>query len=579
MISSGRKLVCLLLPVIIWHPQPVFGEPSLRLPCQSYQSQNEQNPSSSDSLTLSLGKAATWIEEPALGLDELLSYFAGNVRAYFTPSVWPNLNAKARQARVPVIMYHDIVPQKKVFFDVTPKEFENQLQSIQQKGLTPISANDLLIHLRTGLPLPQKPILLTFDDGYLGHYTHVYPLLKKYQYPALFSIYTNKLDKKIGRPGITWDQLREMAANPLVTIAAHSVTHPKDLTQLSDEQLEAEVRDSKQILEARLGTEIHFFTYPEGNYDRRVEAAAKQTGYWAAFTMNDADEGFAGQSSNLLSIKRFGQSSLPRILGQAWGGAELPKWRLGFDFSAPVQRVDAVANEVPFTLISGGRPMTIHAKSRYQVQDILAGTKAIAGVDGGFFSLQSLDSNIMIGPVLSQKTDPFTPGNASENRKLAGRPLVLISPFAADFVSFNPSKHNTLEGISAEMPMVTDAFVAAAWLVKNSEPQPPAAFGSLFDFDAARHRAFWGINQGGQPKIGVSAQPIGSVNLGKALAKLGFRDAVMLDSGASTSLAYKGESLVGYVPRPVPHVVSLVSPPAAPVPFPSPICMAGLNKT
>jgi poly-beta-1,6-N-acetyl-D-glucosamine N-deacetylase len=574
MIFSGRTLAYLLLPAIIWHPQPVLGEPSVRLPCQSYQSQNERNTFQSDSLTLNLGKVATWVEEPALGLDELLSYFAGNVHAYFTPSVWPNLNAKARQARVPVIMYHDIVPQKKVFFDVTPQEFENQLQSIQRKGLTPISADDLLTHLRTGLPLPQKPILLTFDDGYLGHYTYVYPLLKKYRYPALFSIYTDKLDKKIGRPGINWDQLKEMAADPLVTIAAHSVTHPKDLSQLPAEQLEAEVRDSKQILEARLGTEIHFFTYPEGNYDRRVEAAAKENGYWAAFTMNDADEGFAGQSSNLLSIKRFGQSSLPRILDQAWGGAELPKWRLGFDFSAPVQRVDAVANETPFTMISGGRPMTIHAKSRYQVQEILAGTKAIAGVDGGFFSLQSLDSNIMIGPVFSQKTDQFIPGNPSENRKLAGRPLVLISPFAAAFVPFNPSKHNTLDGIGTEMPMVTDAFVAAAWLVKNSEPQPPAAFGSLFDFDAARHRAFWGINQGGQPKIGVSAEPIGSVNLGKALAKLGFRDAVMLDSGASTSLAYKGESLVGYVPRPVPHVVSLVAPPSAP----APICTAAVDR-
>ncbi|MEM8780015.1 MAG: phosphodiester glycosidase family protein, partial [Cyanobacteria bacterium P01_G01_bin.49] len=72
-----------------------------------------------------------------------------------------------------------------------------------------------------------------------------------------------------------------------------------------------------------------------------------------------------------------------------------------------------------------------------------------------------------------------------------------------------------------------------------------------------RHRAFWGIHRSGQPMIGVSKSPVDSIELGRILQSLGFRDAVMLDSGASTSLVYQGESLVGYIPRPVPHVVVL----------------------
>lgn len=271
----------------------------------------------------------------------------------------------------------------------------------------------------------------------------------------------------------------------------------------------------------------------------------------------------------MLAISRFGQSRLAQGLidveaspiYQAWGGAKLPSfWSGGFDFTSEVQVNKTNIDETDLTLISGGKPITIHAKSRYQVPEIIAGTEAVAAVDGGFFSLKYLNSNVMIGPVLSQINNKFIPGYRGENPKLTGRPLVLISPHSAKFIGFDPNLHNSLEGIEAAMPNVTDAFVAAAWLVKDNQPQSAKTFGSLFDYDAIRHRAFWGINQAGQPTVGVSNDPVDSVSLGSALAKAGLRDAVMLDSGASTSLAYKGESLVGYTPRPVPHVVALMPP-------------------
>lgn len=100
---------------------------------------------------------------------------------------FPYIHESARAAKVPIFMYHDILPKKEVFFDVTPEELENHFKYIQEKGLTPISLDLLLDHLQKGIPLPDKPILLSFDDGYGGHYDHVYPLLKKYNYPAVFS--------------------------------------------------------------------------------------------------------------------------------------------------------------------------------------------------------------------------------------------------------------------------------------------------------------------------------------------------------------------------------------------------------
>jgi hypothetical protein len=81
---------------------------------------------------------------------------------------------------------------------------------------------------------------------------------------------------------------------------------------------------------------------------------------------------------------------------------------------------------------------------------------------------------------------------------------------------------------------------------------------SLKRFDAKRHRAFWGIDRSGQPKIGISQERVDSVSLAVVLSKAGYREAVMVDSGASTSLTYQGKLLVkDFVPRPVPHAVAL----------------------
>ncbi len=495
-------------------------------------------------------------------LSNLQSGIDPDIVNQFRAAPWPNIHEAARQARVPILMYHDILAEKEVFFDVTVEEFEEHLELIQAAELTPITFDQLYDHLRMGSPLPPKPVLLTFDDGYVGHYTHVYPLLKKYQYPAVFSLFTGKLDGDIvGRSTVTWEQAKEMAADPLMTIAAHSVMHPRDLRDLSDAELQVEVEESKQRLEAQLGIPIRYFTYPEGNYDERVADAVAAAGYDAALTMSNDREWFAGESDDLLSIGRFGQSQLERVIPEAWEGLGMEVVGANtFDFYSPIRVVERLEmEEVPLALITGGRPATVHADSRYQLEEILVRTNATAAVDGAFFNLRYLDSNVMIGPVLSQATQTFVPGNPSENPLLDGRPLALISANEVRFVPFDHTQHNTLRGIQSEMSTVTDAFVGAAWLVRDGEAQPASSFGTLFDFEAYRHRAFWGINNAGQPVIGVTKGRIDSVALGELLHQVGFRDAMMVDSGASTSLTYKGESLVDYTPRPVPHMVALLA--------------------
>ncbi|XGB43778.1 MAG: polysaccharide deacetylase family protein [Nodosilinea sp. LVE1205-7] len=109
---------------------------------------------------------------------------------------WPTIHPQAVQARVPVLMYHDVLETPQVSFDLVPAQFEHQLQTLAAHSFTPVSVDQLVQHLRTGKPLPEKPVVLTLDDGYAGHFQYVYPLLKKYRVPALLSVFPDKLDGK-----------------------------------------------------------------------------------------------------------------------------------------------------------------------------------------------------------------------------------------------------------------------------------------------------------------------------------------------------------------------------------------------
>jgi poly-beta-1,6-N-acetyl-D-glucosamine N-deacetylase len=513
----------------------------------------------------------------AIALDPLpniLSFtnsLTSDTIANFTPAPWPQISDRARQARVPIIMYHDITATKQVDWDVTPEDLALHFQAIQDAGMTPISMDRLVEHLRTGASLPEKPVLLTFDDNYLGQYQYAFPLLKQYNYPAVWSVHTAYVGKQEGKPKATWDQLREMQQSGLITIASHTVNH-LNLLDLDDDKITKELTDSKHVLEKELGIEIPYFTYPEGSYSDRVREKVKEVGYKAALTMSldPSREQPANTSEDLLAIRRYGQSRLQDAIAVAWNGSQSEQNPSSASaaispttFSEPVEKKRVTIDGLTLTLVYGGKPATVHADTRAQVADIMQKTEAIAAVDGGFFSLESLQDNKMIGPVLSQYSSQagvLNPGRRGENPLLKGRPLVLISPNDVRFIPYDPTKHGTLEQLQAELPSVTDAFVGAGWLVRDGKPQTAESFGKLYGFDAHRDRAFWGIDRSGRPVIGVSMDMIDSVGLGIILAKAGLQNVVMLDSGASASLAYKGKSVMSYEPRPVPHIVALLPP-------------------
>jgi len=528
---------------------------------------------------------SSWVRDPLPLWKRAGTVLESDLLAALNPAPFPTIHDRARLAGVPVIMYHNVLPNPTIEWDTKLEDFERHLALIQEKGLTPISMDQLVLHLRTGASLPPKPILLTFDDNYAGQYQYAFPLLKKYNYPAVWSVHTRFVGVQDGNPKATWENLKEMHASGLITIASHTVNHLNLVTSnLTDQQILKELKDSKAILEKELGTEIKYFTYPEGDNDDRIHKLVVEAGYTAALamTLDPSGETTANKSKDLLSIMRFGQSRFEEAIELADGGSPRPQFNplaetvVSFgkqaDFTTPIEKKEIKIGNMPLVLVYGGRPVTIHYHTRAQVAEIMKTTPAVAAVDGGFHSLEFLDSNAMIGPVLSQNSQrkgEFIIGNKGENPLLNNRPLVLISPTGVRFVPFDAQKHTSLEALQAELPDVTDAFVAAGWLVRDGKAQPAESFGKLYGFDAHRDRAFWGIDKSGRPVIGVTMEMIDSVGLGKILEEAGLHDVVMLDSGASAALAYKGESVMSYEPRPVPHVVALYAPEPAPTANPS----------
>jgi peptidoglycan/xylan/chitin deacetylase (PgdA/CDA1 family) len=83
---------------------------------------------------------------------------------------------------------------------------------------------------------------------------------------------------------MTWKQLKELQSSGLVTIGSQTLSHPADLTRLSNAAIQKEFKDSKLRLEKFLGTNIQYLAYPNGKYNRRVSLLAKESGYRAAFT-------------------------------------------------------------------------------------------------------------------------------------------------------------------------------------------------------------------------------------------------------------------------------------------------------
>jgi len=209
-----------------------------------------------------------------------------------------------RTAHVAILMYHYISINPRWPLDiirtrlsVTPRAFAAQLNYLRQTGYTTITLDDLVHALRDDVALPERPIILTFDDGYQDFYDNAYPLLRRFNDRATIYIITGK----VGHAGyMTWDELRKLAKSPLITIGAHTRTHP-DLRALTAQRSWNELEGSKADLEGELGRPVRHFAYPSGEYNQTVLDQVAELGFATAVTTR---EGLSETRNQLLTLMR-----------------------------------------------------------------------------------------------------------------------------------------------------------------------------------------------------------------------------------------------------------------------------------
>lgn len=177
---------------------------------------------------------------------------------------------------IPILMYHAIretIPNNgNAYLYVTPTTFENQINTIKANGYTFITFTDLVEIENGQLEMPNKPIMITFDDGYLNNYEYAYPILEKLEAKATFFVVTSKiLDESVDYienrlDPMSWEQINELVVSDAVDIQSHSHIHTSFLELTKEEQASYAI-SSYNLLMEKTGVEPLAISVPYGFSD------------------------------------------------------------------------------------------------------------------------------------------------------------------------------------------------------------------------------------------------------------------------------------------------------------------------
>ena len=225
---------------------------------------------------------------------------------------------------VPILMYHVIsapkpgAPYPELY---TPKPaFEAQMRALAERGYHGVTLGQVYDYWHHAIALPAKPIVVSFDDGYLSDYTHAMPVLRKLGWPGVLNLEVNN----VLTPGdISQSQVRALI-HAGWEVDSHTLTHP-DLTHVSGTQLRRELVQSRAFLRGHFGVPVDFFCYPAGRYDATVEAAVRSAGYRLATTTQPGVAGPHGDPFALPRVRVSGSDGVAGLLAKLDNPTSVPQ--------------------------------------------------------------------------------------------------------------------------------------------------------------------------------------------------------------------------------------------------------------
>jgi peptidoglycan/xylan/chitin deacetylase (PgdA/CDA1 family) len=240
-----------------------------------------------------------------------------------TPGPTPDQDALFRLVELPILMYHYVEPwppgpdDVRLGLTVRPEDFAAQMAWLNQQGYVTVSLYDLVAALAVGQPLPAKPIVITFDDGYGTLMDFAVPTMEQYGYTGTVFVITQLMDE--GFPQyLTWEEAESLNARGWM-IEPHTKTHDQLAGRGYDFQL-YQMLGSLQTVEAHIGRTPRFLAYPSGQYDDLSVTLVGQLQLWGAVTTNYGRLHNYNELPTLSRVRVSGTGTLEEFVAALLGG-------------------------------------------------------------------------------------------------------------------------------------------------------------------------------------------------------------------------------------------------------------------
>jgi peptidoglycan/xylan/chitin deacetylase (PgdA/CDA1 family) len=229
---------------------------------------------------------------------------------------------------VPILMYHEVKRHNVGKDVITPYEIESDLKYLNENQYTTVTMQDMIDYVNHKRELPAKPVVLSFDDGYLNNYVYVFPLLKRYDMKIVLSIigkstddFTNISDNSLDYSHVTWDQINEMMKSGLVEIQNHTynmhhITRKRygcrrnrgESLEHYDHAISEDITKLQQEIIRMTGYTPNTFTYPYGRVSEESYPIIKRLGFKASLTCDYGVNVITRDPEALFSLKRICRS-------------------------------------------------------------------------------------------------------------------------------------------------------------------------------------------------------------------------------------------------------------------------------